>query len=276
MRGRERHKDQTVQGLTPIIEKDEIMMLKSRTILLIGIACLILTACGGNNEVKSNEKDKEVQAPVDTIAPVSKTPESAEKGSESGQAFEMLIPEGWQIVENNQQPQAEVEGDLNGDNIVDKVAVIEEKTQSDTAKRGLLIAFGTSDNGYVKSILADTAILQSNEGGAFGDPFESIEMDRGSVVINFYGGSNWRWYKKYRFRYQDQGWYLIGATLGSYFTGDTTIENADEEDYNFLTGDYTERKKLENGEMETKTGNKGKKELVNLKDFIANSEEEQF
>ncbi|UZW14626.1 hypothetical protein OSC52_01915 [Clostridium pasteurianum] len=118
--------------------------------------------------------------------------------------------------------------------------------------------------------------MLSNEGEAFGDPFESITIDRGSVLLSFYGGSNDRWFSSYRFRYQNNGWYLIGATLGSYYNPTTTRDNADTEDYNLLTGDYVFKKANDKGELVTTKGNREKKKLVNLKDFKANSEEKQF
>lgn len=62
-------------------------------------------------------------------------------------------------------------------------------------------------------------------------------------------------------------WYLIEATKGSYFTGNMTMEQSSEEDYNLLTGDYTIRKTDEQGKTKTTKGNRGKKQLMKLKDF---------
>lgn len=189
-----------------------------------------------------------------------------------------FVPDGWHILEPVKGDLKIAEGDLNKDEISDIAFVIEETSKSEetASRRALLIAFGNNDNTYSFLIRADNAILKADEGGVWGDPFEGISIDRGSLLINFYGGSNWRWYSRYRFRFQDNDWYLIGATLGSYFTGTTTIDNADEEDYNLLTGDLIEKKTDENGKtMETKS-NRGKKVLIKLKDFIADSEEKQF
>jgi hypothetical protein len=89
----------------------------------------------------------------------------------------------------------------------------------------MVIALGNKDNTYTISIRADKAVLKLDEGGALGDPFESIAIDRGSVLLGFYGGSNWRWYYSYRFRLQDNDWFLIAATQGSYFNGNRTKQN---------------------------------------------------
>ena len=134
----------------------------------------------------------------------------------------------------------------------------------------LLIAFKNKDNSYSLSIKADKAIMLRDEGGVFGDPFQDIKIERGSILLEFYGGSNSRWYMYYRFRYQNDGWYLIGATKGSYLNTVTTMDNADEEDYNLLTGDYI-IKKFEDGEIKTTKGNRGKR-LINLKDCAGHRE----
>ncbi|WP_334076643.1 hypothetical protein [Paenibacillus sanfengchensis] len=177
-----------------------------------------------------------------------------------------LIPPGWHILLVEDKP-AKAEGDLNKDGIMDVAAVIEGTSSEDSAPpRSLLIAFGDEERGYRLSIIADKVLLKADEGGVWGDPFESLEINRGSVVISDYGGSNWRWYHKYRFRYQDNDWYLIGATTGSYFNG-TPMESVEEDDYNLLTGDYIQKRTNDQGRTVTKKGNRGVKALVTLRKF---------
>ena len=192
----------------------------------------------------------------------------------------LFIPNGWHILEKNDGKFAIAEGDLNQDGIMDKAFVIEEEDKQTEEEfyappRSLLIAFKNEDNTYSLSIKADNAIMLRNQGGVFGDPFQDIKIERGTLLLEFYGGSNYRWYMYYRFRYQDDGWYLIGVTKGSYFTGTATMDTADEEDYNLLTGDYI-IKKYEDGQLKTKKGNRGKRPLVNLKDFVPGEEGSEF
>jgi hypothetical protein len=209
------------------------------------------------------------------------TPEGdnhTDEASNSAKDVLELVPVGWKALERLAGEPYKAEGDLNNDGINDIALVIEELEASaeGAPNRALLIAFGNEDNSYTLSIIAEHAVLKADEGGVFGDPLEDLTIDRGSVLLSFYGGSNWRWYSKYRFRYQDKDWYLIGATLGSYFTGTETIEQADEEDYNLLTGDYIKKTYDEDGKEVIEKGNRGKRELVKLRDFKANSEEPQF
>lgn len=186
-----------------------------------------------------------------------------------------LIPKGWHVLEKSNGELASDEGDLNNDGIIDKAVVIEETSQMEYAPpRNLLIAFGNEDGTFTLSIKVEKAMLLRNEGGGFGDPFDDIIIDRGSILLNFFGGSGERWYMNYRFRYQNDGWYLIGATEGSFVQVDNGMDNV-EEDYNLLTGDYIIRK-LEDGRIITTKGNRGKKQLVNLQDFDVDLCEKQF
>ncbi|WP_405108017.1 hypothetical protein MHH28_28395 [Paenibacillus sp. FSL K6-1217] len=219
--------------------------------------------------------------PSHTLAPSSKptpshTPSPRAAPSPTpvpkAQSMNALIPAGWHILEPYLGEKALAKGDLNKDGISDLAMVIEKNSvKGEASPRSLLIAFGGKNNTYTLSIIADHVILQADEGGIWGDPFESITIDRGSVLVSDYGGSNWRWYNKYRFRYQDQDWFLIGSTSGTYFTGAVTMEQADENDINYLTGQFVKRRTDEQGQTTTTKGNQGKKKLVRLKDF--NSED---
>ncbi|WP_025695068.1 hypothetical protein [Paenibacillus durus] len=212
-------------------------------------------------------------APTTSIAPtttqeVLKVQTPKENNEQKKNNMNSIIPEGWDIFERVKGEPVIVEGDLNKDNISDFATIIQKTLVNQTVSpRSLLIAFGNKDNTYSISIIADKVILKADEGGVWGDPFDSLIINRGSVIVSDYGGSNWRWYNKYRFRYQDNDWFLIGVTMGSYFTGITTIDKADEDDINLLTGDYIQRRTDEKGNTTTKKGNRGKKELIRLKEF---------
>lgn len=192
-----------------------------------------------------------------------------------------LIPSRWRLLVRQSGPE-KVEGDLNKDGIQDVALVIEklENPKDQAPERALLIAFGNQDGTYTRSIIADKAILKADEGGVWGDPLANLAIDRGSVVVSFYGGSNDRWYGNYRFRFQNGDWYLIGATVGSYFTGTMTEKTGDEADYNLLTGDYVQRivddPKAEKPTSHTITGNIGKKKLLKLSEFVATGSTDQF
>ncbi|MDR6553512.1 hypothetical protein [Paenibacillus qinlingensis] len=217
----------------------------------------------------------------ETTAPIIVQMESAEPKVNEVKDANLLIPTGWQLLVRHNSAER-VEGDLNKDGIQDVAMVIEkiEAMKEEAPERALLIGFGNRDSTYTRSIIAEKAILKADEGGIWGDPLDSIFIDRGSIVVSFYGGSNFRWYGNYRFRFQNGDWYLIGATLGSYFTGTMTEKTGDEADYNLLTGDYVKRivddPKAEQPTTHTITGNMGKKQLLKLRDFVAAGSTDQF
>lgn len=244
------------------------------SILVIALVLIIASCADARNtgstdsiQAKNNKEviDEEVGNP--SLPSESKTTSTKDILS--------LIPEGWHILERFEKLE-KVEGDLNKDGVMDIALVIEEtnKKKDESPNRSLLIAFGSTDVTYKLSVVTEKAILKADEGGVWGDPLDSISIDRGSLLVNFYGGSNWRWYGNYRFRYQNNDWFLIGATTGSFHT--STNEYTEESDYNLLTGDFIQKKADKTGKIHTSKGNRGKNELLKLVDFDASKSEEQY
>jgi len=75
-------------------------------------------------------------------------------------------------------------------------------------------------------------LLDSKSGGVWGDPFESIKIERNTIVISHFGGSRQKWQYTYRYRFQKDDWYLIGAST---IQGDP-CEYEEKFDYNTMTG----------------------------------------
>ncbi|MNW44001.1 hypothetical protein D3C74_212150 [compost metagenome] len=239
-----------------------------KKIILLILLSITLTACNKSIDHTSNvyNKESESKNELDIKTVTDEMIPAKEEKPLKPKDITSIIPSGWRLFEIVKGEPATAEGDLNKDGIIDIAAIIEE-TSSDTEEapqRAILIAFGTEENTYSLSIVAEHVVLTADEGGTWGDPFDSLTIDRGSVLYSDYGGSNWRWYNKYRFRFQDNDWYLIGATTGSHHT---MTASADEEDYNLLTGDYIIKITDENGKVVTTKGNRGKKELIKLKEF---------
>jgi len=89
--------------------------------------------------------------------------------------------------------------------------------------------------------VSDDAVLDGDEGGAFGDPFESLSVEKGAVVIMHYGGSRDRWGYTHRYRYKDGQWMLIGLSFGN--TDTLNLEHFDNHDINLVTGAVDASKK---------------------------------
>lgn len=246
-------------------------MKKFVLLILVLVSVFLVAGCMNKDEMCIQQVEDSASINDNDLSnDISVEPQNGDKDKRDNavQDISEFAPEGWEVLKKYDEL-AIAEGDLNKDGILDKAFVIEQNNQSECAPpRNLLIAFGNEDNTYELSIMAEKAILLADEGGTFGDPFEDIIIDRGSVVLKFIGGSRSRWHRYFRFRYQDNVWYLIGFTEGAYDTmGDESMVCL-QDDYNLITGDYI-GEKLEDGKVITIKENIGKKQLLNLKDFVA-------
>ncbi|WP_172251364.1 hypothetical protein [Saccharibacillus deserti] len=179
-----------------------------------------------------------------------------------------LIPYGWHKLKQPNGAEARVQGDMNRDGVPDLAIVIErDAEEGESPPRSLLLAFGRGGETFSLSVIAEHTVLSQDEGGVWGDPFHGLTIERGTVVIRHYGGSNDRWYRTDRFRYQEKDWKLIGITTGSFFTGTQTEQTADEADYNLVTGDYSIKKTDDKGRRHEQKGNQGKRELTKIEEF---------
>ncbi|HEX3022062.1 MAG TPA: hypothetical protein VHP81_06705 [Lachnospiraceae bacterium] len=182
----------------------------------------------------------------------------------SGKSLNDFIPKDWKVIRK-------AEGDLNKDKLIDIAVVIEytveHKPNHDEEWFGqpriLFIIFKQKNGSYKLSVQSSNIIMRSDEGGVFGDPFEGIKYSRGSIVISSYGGSSWRWGFTSRYRFQNNGWYIIGETeLSEYIhTGESkTI------DTNCITGDQIITTIDKKGNRKVVNRNIGKKKLEKLQD----------
>lgn len=97
-----------------------------------------------------------------------------------------FIPSGYSVKD-------QIKGDVNIDDYEDIVLVLDPVEQDlESITRVLLILLGRED-GYTVSVVTDQAMLNYDDGGVFGDPYDSIELVDHKLTVNFYGGSNYRW-----------------------------------------------------------------------------------
>ncbi len=180
----------------------------------------------------------------------------------SGNNLDDFIPKDWKLI-------SKVKGDLNKDKLKDIAAVIEYtgNYMDDEEERGkprvLFIILQKKDGSYKLAVQSANLIMREGEGGVFGDPFDGMVYNKGTIVISFYGGSAWRWGYTYRFRYQNKDWYLIGKTELSenVNTGESKIIDTNCNTGNqIITSVDTKGKKVV-------THNIGKKQLKKLIDF---------
>ncbi|MDA8771857.1 hypothetical protein N9M80_02160 [Flavobacteriales bacterium] len=96
-------------------------------------------------------------------------------------------------------------GDLNGDGSDEFVAAVETPKIIDGARERLVVIFQKQQGKWMLWKFSEAPILNSEEGGVLGDPFDDIGIQDQVLFISHYGGSNWRWSMEdgYRFDGED-------------------------------------------------------------------------
>jgi hypothetical protein len=147
-----------------------------------------------------------------------------------------LVPTGWRAEEGTL-----FETDLNGDGRNDAVMVISHGSfdatgpgETTIVKHVLVLALRGDDGKLHRSMVNDDAVLDADEGGVFGDPFESLSVVAGQIVLMHYGGSRDRWGYTHRYKYQNGHWMLIGLDFGN--TDSLDLEHYDNHDIDLITG----------------------------------------
>lgn len=161
------------------------------------------------------------------------------------------IPDDWHIF-------AAAKGNLNEDSSPDYVVLIEknqaeyhsvsrftlsydapyiaqsvtDEWDSEAAPRKLLVFGGLNDGTFVHVFSNNDWVERGDFGGMFGDSFDGLEINRGSILLKAFGGSREKWYHIIRIRYENRKWRVIGYTDG-YYDGLTT--DALDVDRNLLT-----------------------------------------
>lgn len=167
---------------------------------------------------------------------------------------EISIPDNYSIVES-------VIGDLNKDDIDELVVVYNIGTENDIegVSRELIIYKAENEKWTVWK-KSRQAILASNSGGVWGDPFEEITIRNGILHITHYGGSRWRWGYIDKYRFQNGEFYLIGfASLYG-----APCEYFETVDFNLATGKILVKKEFQacNSEEEFEVSYKKENETL--------------
>lgn len=92
--------------------------------------------------------------------------------------------------------------------------------ESNAALRDLVVYIAQPDGRLLPQLGHSNWIDRADMGGVFGDPFEGISINRGSIIISSYGGAAKRWATKLRLRFDPKkldtddslDWQIIGYT----------------------------------------------------------------
>lgn len=189
---------------------------------------------------------------------------------DSGKRITSFIPKDYLILDS-------VSGDLNKDGIKDIVIALkhnnEESFEMDEEPKRVLLVLFKSKAGFRVAGKSETVLMCSHCGGMLGDPFASMSITKGVLSIHHYGGSAWRWSEDRKFRFQQNGFYLIGSTSYSFWTMNDCDGGVGEagkkyKDVNYITGDEEIIEKTEDCKLIKNTKKKQlKKPLVKLEAF---------
>lgn len=187
--------------------------------------------------------------------------------------LEDFVPDGYHIL-------AQTKGNLNHDSLQDIAAILEsdvyiedlKETDHKQKARIFIIIFARPLGGYSLSAQSNHCIMLSDDGGMLGDPFQELYLENKTVCIDYYGGSIDRWAYTYKWKFQQKGWFLIGATYKTMSPHDNLSEKYD---FNLNTGvaEYTVMpylkpdSALKEIKPSTKRFNFGKRPLFPLPDF---------
>ncbi len=119
--------------------------------------------------------------------------------------FAEFIPDSFSILDS-------ASGYLDADDHEDMLLILESPYEgiASDVPRPLLILLGNGNGQYHLAARNDSVVLNANQGGVFGDPYESITIHDGNFSIFHYGGSAWRWSREITFSYsrEKQKWFL--------------------------------------------------------------------
>lgn len=194
---------------------------------------LILISCG-------NTADKNMNETVETTEQKEHLPEEEqiyEVHDEEVQQFkpklsyqlELNFDIGFQVVDS-------IRGNLDKDGVEELVVayntkIVDPNDFSTSVPRKLII-YKKGESKWEVWKSSSSALMGSLDGGAMGDPFESMDITNGVLTINHWGGSSWKWGETDKYRFQNGDFYLIGYTT---FSG-RVCDNWVDHDFNLSTG----------------------------------------
>lgn len=203
--------------------------MKRFLFLLISV---LIVACENNNSENKTEDNPSVEG---TETPIDSSTTTAE--ATSTMVDTIVTPAGLIKL-------GETMGDLDKDGKAEKAFVFDTKRNTDFGTEREIHIFKLNDNKWELWHKSIGAVMPSENGGMMGDPFQEIKIENNCIVINHFGGSRYKWTYTHRYRFQNDAWKLIGATVNN----GTPCEYWDNYDYNLSTGKIKYERETENCE----------------------------
>ena len=187
-------------------------------ILLVLILILFISDCKKKEENQNTEEPITKEEPINDLEETPPTREEIKNPSLPSPATFRNI--------------AEAKGDLDGDEIPELVVVYDTAKQDELGTQRELHIFKKKEDNWNLLHKSIGVVLPSMAGGMMLDPFENVTIENGAIVLHHFGGAREKWSYTHKFRFQKEGWYLIGATIEY----SIVCEESTSYDYNVSTG----------------------------------------
>ena len=102
--------------------------------------------------------------------------------------------------ESQQTILAETIGDLDNDGIDEKIIVYHTDKVTDFGKERKLCFYKKNKGNWELWKESIGAVLPSEHGGVFGDPFVGIVIEENNIRVNHFGGSSTKWYYQHNYK----------------------------------------------------------------------------
>lgn len=198
--------------------------MKKNILTAILFAQVLFISCGESKELTDNESSaSEITAVASEheAAIQGKSDEPEEVNNQSGSSITEAIGDVTEVL-----------GDLDKDGVDEKVIVSDTSKEGDFGIERKISIYKFANDSWHLWHESQGAVLPSKHGGGMGEPFDGITIENGCIVIRHSGGSRSKWSYTHRYRYQNNNWFLIGATISF---GEAACA-WDTFDYNMLTG----------------------------------------
>jgi len=214
--------------------------------------------------------------PEAAVAIRSDIPKAAEKKKRKSDAFETAVKNGdferkitlkksrslsdftpkfWKLKETQS-------GNLDEDSHEEAVCVYETPVNGEIGSEQSLAIFKKQGDYWILWHQTTNPILSTAHGGMMGNPFAGISIKNKTIIVDHFGGSRQKWNYTHRYRFQNNNWYLIGATV-KYGAPCDYFESLD---YNLSTGDAVFEYSTEDCSSEVEEPRKASwKEKINVK-----------
>ncbi|MGU3373722.1 hypothetical protein [Chryseobacterium sp. M5A1_1a] len=135
-----------------------------------------------------------------------------------------------------------VDGDLDGDQIPEKVIIYNTKDEGELGNIREIQILKIINGKWTILEKSRDAILDSGSGGMMGDPYGGTSIEKGILIIIQSGGSSWKWSYTDKYRYQNGHFELIGHMSNWGRPGDYWKDI----DFNLSTGQLNFKNEVDN------------------------------